>query len=94
MVRIHLPPAESPQTIGSAGDFTGSLEPTVRNLLDSVKRPRVKAPFLSRDDGLLTPPSTLLAIRAGYRPVPHPGLEASPCVGMRCSDSASQGRGI
>ena len=24
-VRIHLPPAESPRTIGSAGDFTGSM---------------------------------------------------------------------
>jgi len=31
-------------------------------------------------DGLLTPPSTLLAIRAGYRPALHPDLEASPCV--------------
>jgi|SRR6516162_8296761 len=25
MVRIRLPPAESPRTIGSAGDFTGSM---------------------------------------------------------------------
>lgn len=25
MVRIRLPPGESPQTIGSAGDFTGSF---------------------------------------------------------------------
>jgi hypothetical protein len=32
-------------------------------------------------DGLLTPPSTLLAIRAGYRPALHPDLEAGPCVG-------------
>jgi hypothetical protein len=32
-------------------------------------------------DGLLTPPSTLLAIRAGYRPALHPDLEASPRVG-------------
>jgi hypothetical protein len=32
-------------------------------------------------DGLLTPPSTLLAIRAGYRPALHAGLEASPRVG-------------
>jgi hypothetical protein len=32
-------------------------------------------------DGLLTPPSTLLAIRAGYRPALHPDLKASPCVG-------------
>jgi hypothetical protein len=31
-------------------------------------------------DGLLTPPSTLLAIRAGYRPALHPDLEARPCV--------------
>ena len=31
-------------------------------------------------DGLLTPPSTLLAIRAGYRPALHPDLEASPWV--------------
>jgi hypothetical protein len=29
-------------------------------------------------DGLLTPPSTLLAIRVGYRPVLHPDLEANP----------------
>jgi hypothetical protein len=28
-----------------------------------------------RADGLLTPPSTLLAMRAGYRPVLHPDLE-------------------
>jgi hypothetical protein len=28
-----------------------------------------------RADGLLTPPSTLLALRAGYRPVLHPDLE-------------------
>jgi hypothetical protein len=27
-------------------------------------------------DGLLTPPSTLLAIRAGYRPALHPDLDA------------------
>jgi hypothetical protein len=31
---------------------------------------------IPRADGLLTPPSTLLAIRAGYRPVLHPDLEA------------------
>jgi hypothetical protein len=29
---------------------------------------------IPRADGLLTPPSTLLAIRAGYRPVLHPDL--------------------
>ena len=28
-----------------------------------------------RADGLLTPPSTLLAMRAGYWPVLHPDLE-------------------
>jgi hypothetical protein len=32
---------------------------------------------ISRPDGLLTPPSTLLAIRAGYRPVLHPAIENS-----------------
>jgi hypothetical protein len=31
-------------------------------------------PTISRADGLLTPPSTLLAIRAGYRPVLHPAI--------------------
>ena len=31
---------------------------------------------IPRADGLLTPPSTVLAIRAGYRPVLHPDLEA------------------
>ena len=36
---------------------------------------------IPRADGLLTPPSTLLAIRAGHRPALHPDLEASPCVG-------------
>ena len=36
---------------------------------------------LPRADALLTPPSTLLAIRAGYRPALHPDLEASPRVG-------------
>jgi hypothetical protein len=35
------------------------------------------APEISRADGLVTPPSTLLAIRGGYRPVLHPALEAS-----------------
>jgi hypothetical protein len=30
---------------------------------------------LPQADGLLTPPSTLLALRAGYRPVLHPDLE-------------------
>jgi len=30
---------------------------------------------LSRADGLLTPPSTLLAMRDGYRPVLHPDIE-------------------
>ena len=30
---------------------------------------------LSRVDGLLTPPSTLRAIRAGYRPVLHPDIK-------------------
>jgi hypothetical protein len=33
---------------------------------------------ICRADGLLTPPSTLRAIRAGYRPVLHPDLEANP----------------
>jgi hypothetical protein len=33
---------------------------------------------IPRADGLLTPPSTLLAIRAGYRPVLHPDLGANP----------------
>lgn len=32
---------------------------------------------IPRADGLLTPPSTLLAIRAGYRPALHPDLQAS-----------------
>jgi hypothetical protein len=31
-------------------------------------------PEIPRPDGLLTPPSTLLAIRAGYRPVLHPAI--------------------
>jgi hypothetical protein len=31
-------------------------------------------PEIPRVDGLLTPPTTLLAIRAGYRPVLHPTL--------------------
>src|SRR5262249_18520854 len=30
---------------------------------------------ISRADGLLSPPSTLLAFRAGYRPALHPDLE-------------------
>ena len=30
---------------------------------------------ICRADGLLTPPSTLMALRAGYRPVLHPTLE-------------------
>ena len=33
---------------------------------------------ICRADGLLTPPSTLLAIRAGYRPVLHPDIEENP----------------
>jgi hypothetical protein len=33
---------------------------------------------IRRADGLLTPPSTFMALRAGYRPVLHPTLEASP----------------
>jgi hypothetical protein len=32
---------------------------------------------ISRADGLLTPPSTLLAIRAGFRPLLHPAIETS-----------------
>jgi hypothetical protein len=35
---------------------------------------------LHRADGLLTPPSTLMALSAGYRPVLHPSITASsPC---------------
>src|SRR5271166_6686725 len=30
MVRIHFPPAESPRTIGSAGDSTGSMSGVAR----------------------------------------------------------------
>jgi hypothetical protein len=33
---------------------------------------------IRRADGSLTPPSTLLAIRAGYRPVLHPDIEENP----------------
>jgi hypothetical protein len=33
---------------------------------------------IPRADGLLTPPSTLLATRAGYRPVLHPVIESWP----------------
>ena len=33
---------------------------------------------IPRADGLLTPPSTLRAIRAGYSPVLHPDLDANP----------------
>src|SRR6516165_4520493 len=36
------------------------------------------ARLICRADGLLTPPSTLLAIRAGYRPVLHPDIEENP----------------
>jgi hypothetical protein len=32
---------------------------------------------IPRADGLLTPPSTLMTLRAGYRPVLHPTLETS-----------------
>ena len=32
------------------------------------------APEIPRADGLLTPPSTVRAIQAGYRPVLHPDL--------------------
>jgi hypothetical protein len=32
---------------------------------------------IPRADGLLTPPSTLLAIRAGYRPELHPAIATS-----------------
>jgi hypothetical protein len=32
---------------------------------------------ISRADGLLTPPSTLKALQAGYRPVLHPTIESS-----------------
>jgi len=32
---------------------------------------------IPRADGLLTPPSTLMTLRAGYRPALHPTLEAS-----------------
>jgi hypothetical protein len=32
---------------------------------------------ISRADGLLTPPSTFLALRAGYRPVLHPAIGTS-----------------
>jgi hypothetical protein len=35
------------------------------------------APEISRADGLLTPPSTLLLLRAGYRPVLHPAIATS-----------------
>jgi hypothetical protein len=31
---------------------------------------------IPRADGLLTPPSTLLAMRAGYRPLLHPDIAA------------------
>ena len=33
---------------------------------------------LHRADGLLTPPSTLMALGAGYRPVLHPSIAAFP----------------
>ena len=33
---------------------------------------------IRRADGLLTPPSTLLAIHAGYRPVLHPDIDENP----------------
>ena len=35
------------------------------------------AQHLSKADGLLTPPSTLSAMRAGYRPVLHPAIDRS-----------------
>jgi hypothetical protein len=35
------------------------------------------APDITRADGLLTPPSTLGALSAGYRPVLHPDIDAS-----------------
>ncbi len=38
------------------------------------------AAAIPRADGLLTPPSTLGAIRAGYRPVLHPAIDASDPV--------------
>jgi len=33
-------------------------------------------------DGLLTPPSTVMALRAGYRPVLHPSLGRDGLVGV------------
>jgi hypothetical protein len=38
----------------------------------------MREPESSNPDGLLTPPPTLLAIRAGYRPVLHPDLVRDP----------------
>jgi hypothetical protein len=48
---------------------------------------------LHRADGLLTPPSTLMALSAGYRPVLHPLINAfSPCSHDERSDDATVGR--
>jgi hypothetical protein len=42
-----------------------------------TERGYIPSPALRDADGLLTPPSTFLTLRAGYRPVLHPAISAA-----------------
>jgi hypothetical protein len=74
--RIH-PPQQSPAALpdGSIITFEGHAYTLANGLAfrwsESGYRPPVE---LERADGLLTPPSTVLALRSGYRPVLHSDL--------------------
>jgi glycine/D-amino acid oxidase-like deaminating enzyme len=54
-VRIHLPPAESPRTIGSAGDFTGSMSGSKRSIGPESSRELSSAGATARAQGALRP---------------------------------------
>jgi hypothetical protein len=71
--------------VGSVGELPDGAVVTAAGEAYTIARGRAfhwtargyeAAAGIPRADGLLTPPSTLLAMRAGYRPVLNPGLQA------------------
>jgi hypothetical protein len=80
--RLHAPPSHADDlpdgsVIAAAGDaYTLAHGRAFRWTPDGYDR----AVEIPRASALVTPPSTLEALRAGYRPVLHPNVEAIPAT--------------
>jgi hypothetical protein len=78
--RLHAPPSSVEELPDGAVIAAGGEAYTIAGgrAFRWTERGYAATPVMPRAEGLLTPPATLGAIRAGYRPVLHPDIHRPP----------------